>query len=443
MIKIDFILDDFAAGGGWEQGFRQAGSTIPTVGVEWDKAAVLVARANGQRRIRGDVRKVTGRIAKILKARLGTTWLYVASPPCQTFSAAGKGAGREHLDSLLLAVRMVGLGYSPEAAIAQVSDEALDERSVLVLHPLQIIVEHRPTLILLEQVKEALPVWKEYAAVLRGLGYAVRVEVIKTEKYGVAQSRRRAVLSGSLIHDEAPWPTATHSEFYPRNKAKRDEGVLPFVTMAQALGWADPVKVISNYSTGGDTSNPGVRYGDEPAATITSKTNRNKVIFGDVVRANGTLREVDTEPAGTIPASADNGNFRFFVGAGRTGEGRPRNVDEAPAATLTGKGTAYFLSSEGDWTPGQPEWTEQRPSPTIVGSFAPDVVAAPGYRKAGDPPRQKTPGSVRITVQQAGILQSFPADYLWVGSKSDQHQIVGNAVPPKVGEVFLTAILQG
>ncbi len=414
-VKIDFILDDFAAGGGWEQGFRQAGNDVPTVGIEWDKDAVRTARANGQRRIHGDVRKITSLIAKILKARLGQTWLYVASPPCQTFSAAGNGAGRKHLSSLLRAVALVGDGYSPEIAVKWVCDEALDERSVLVLHPLQIIVAHRPTLVLLEQVKEALPVWKAYAEALRSLGYVVRTEIIKTERYGVAQTRRRAVLSASLVHDEAPWPTATHSEYYPRNKAKRDEGVLPFVAMAQALGWTDSVRMVSNYSTGGDTSNPGVRLGDEPAPTITSKINRNKVYFGDVVSAHGSIREVDTQPAPTITASADNGNFRFFVGAGRTGEGRPRSVEDEPAAAITGKGTAYFLNDRGDWTPGQPERVDERPS--------------------------SEPVSVRVTVAQAGVLQSFPADYQWVGSKSAQYQIVGNAVPPKVGEVFYRAML--
>ena len=37
---------------------------------------------------------------------------------------------------------------------------------------------------------------------------------------------------------------------------------------------------------------------------------------------------------------------------------------------------------------------------------------------------------MRVTVQEAGILQSFPADYPWKDTKSQQYRQVGDAVPP-------------
>ena len=90
---------------------------------------------------------------------------------------------------------------------------------------------------------------------------------------------------------------------------------------------------------------------------------------------------------------------------------------------------------------GDTSWSDRRPSPTIVGSFEPDIVAAPGYRKAGDGPRQKQPGSIRVSVEEAGVLQSFPADYPWQGKKGKQFEQVGNAVPPVMAAAILAALL--
>jgi DNA (cytosine-5)-methyltransferase 1 len=75
-----------------------------------------------------------------------------------------------------------------------------------------------------------------------------------------------------------------------------------------------------------------------------------------------------------------------------------------------------------------PEWAFNRPSTTIVGSFKPEIVAAPGYRTTVS--RQNAPNSVRVTVHEAGVLQSFPADYPWQGAKGKQFLQAGNAVPP-------------
>jgi DNA (cytosine-5)-methyltransferase 1 len=80
-----------------------------------------------------------------------------------------------------------------------------------------------------------------------------------------------------------------------------------------------------------------------------------------------------------------------------------------------------------------------RPATTIVASRNPDIVSGPGYRGVGAAPRQAAPGGVRVTVQEAALLQSFPADHPWQGTKTKQYQQVGNAVPPRLAAHILAA----
>jgi len=395
-----FIRDDFAAGGGWSQALRLLGLK-ETVGTEIDSAAVATARAAGHARWQISVSSTECR-----EYPWPPMWLYIASPPCQTFSMAGKGAGREHMAALLKALELVANGWTPEAAVAEVADEELDERSVLVLEPMYVIRRHGPANVALEQVAPVLPLWEAYAQILGGWGYSVWAGKVHAEQYGVPQTRVRAVLIASRERQVAK-PAPTHSLYHTHNPTRLDDGVLPWVSMAQALDGVPGISMRSNYGTSGNPDDRGEREADAPAPTITSKAGRNFWLQGNQ-KPMGTeyQRRPSTVPAQTI--AGETGSYQW--------------VPEAPNG-------------------GDTSWSERRPSPTIVGSFEPDIVAAPGYRKAGDGPRQKAPGSIRVTVAEAGVLQTFPADYPWQGSKGKQFEQVGNAVPPVMGAHILAAVL--
>jgi DNA (cytosine-5)-methyltransferase 1 len=345
----------------------------------------------------------------------------IASPPCQTFSRAGKGAGREALDDVLSLIEM-GV-YKDKAALREVATAMGDERTALVLMPLHAAYHMNPEFIALEQVPSVLPVWEAYAEVLEGLGYEVWTGLVNSEQHGVPQTRKRAILIASRVGPVGP-PVATHSRYHSHDPNRLDDGVPKWVSMAEALsGWQDEDLVgfprrydgqgVPVLLDGVEYRERDLRAAERPSQVVTEKArswNRYEAM-GDVYNSHGCIREMD-QPAPTLTASMDNGNFRFIPTAANEGT-EPKDM----------------------------AWVEHRPSPTIVGSFAPDVVAAPGYRKAGDGPRQKAKGSVRVSVEEAGVLQSFPANYPWQGSKTSQYLQVGNAIPPLMALAILKVVI--
>lgn len=318
-MSLASYVDLFAGAGGWDLAADELG--MNGVGVEWDKNAVATREAAGLATIHGDVREYDIS-ADVL----------IASPPCQAFSVAGKGKGREQLDTVLRALDHITFtGEHPDYAAWGVQDE----RVSLVTEPYHWIVRafdnYNPfPFVALEQVPSVLPVWEHMAAVMRRMGYSVNTAVLNAEQYGVPQTRKRAVLVAGWNGREARLPEPTHSRYYPRNPTKIDAGVEKWVSMAEALSKNPGTVMRSNYGTGGDATKRGERTADQPAPTVTSKIGRNK------------------------------------------------------------------------WMPSEN----------------------------------------KVTVQEAAILQTFPADYPWQGTKGAQFLQVGNAIPPLLARHILKALVQ-
>lgn len=65
-------------------------------------------------------------------------------------------------------------------------------------------------------------------------------------------------------------------------------------------------------------------------------------------------------------------------------------------------------------------------------------IAAPGHRDREGGERQHEQ-SIRVSVQEAAVLQSFPPDYPWQGTKTAQYLQVGNAIPPRLAAHIVAA----
>lgn len=449
---------DYAGPGGTCEGMRMLG--LEPVGIEWDAAACATRAAAGHLTIRADLATYRPHHEP------GSVWGYWASPPCQTFSTAGKGAGRDQIDGLVSVIDREDWAAA----------DTLDPRTRHVVDAARTAVELRPEWVCMEQVPPAQPVFEAVARRLRTHGYSVWVGVLNCADYGIPQTRRRVILMASRVRAAHP-PEPSHS-------ADPVDGLFgttePWVSMANALGWPTSFEVKGRRGEGMTE-----RHGDRPATpatepypTVTGGAHRRHWVVDRRTNSRGpggtivpTVPVPVSEPSPTLTGIA-GGQWIIRSGstvnggelAERTGDDPAFTVtsradlwefvngaqDHATRRPLTAPAPAILASADNGDSRFQPVgWPHHQPATTVAGdpritarchheagSQGSDAIDAINVAAGADPGARP----IKLTVEDALILQSFRSNYPVQGTKTKKFEQVGNAVPPVLSMKVVGAI---
>ncbi|MFE4054931.1 DNA cytosine methyltransferase [Streptomyces sp. NPDC059096] len=394
------VLDLFAGPGGWSHALSVLGTR--DVGLEWDEWACRTRQRAGQLTVRTDV------AAYPTWPWLGRTKGFLASPPCQAWSTAGKRLGLVDQPLVHQAVADLAAGRDTRERLLTA---CRDERSLLAAEPMRYLhalnTVGEPEWIAMEEVPDVLPLWKQYAAILRTWGFSVWTGILQAADYGVPQTRRRAILLASRVRTAEP-PAPTHAQV-AEPESLFGPGRARWVSMAEALGWGATDRPVPTVCAGG-----GPGGGAEPFPSGSRKALSDARDRGTwTPRPDGTILAQSRQ--GTAPSSVQDSRLAGAPATTPVAEAnrwswslRSNNQANATVRPVTEPaGTLFFGHRANECT-----WVAE---PTLPHPGGTDLVA---------------PEPIRITAREAGLLQTFPAGRFWAGNKGQQFSQIGNAVPP-------------
>ncbi|MEE1744096.1 DNA cytosine methyltransferase [Streptomyces sp. JV184] len=392
------VLDLFAGPGGWSHALAVLG--VRDVGLEWDEWACKTRAAARLQTIRTDVALYP------VHPFVGRAWGVLASPPCQAWSMAGKRLGL--LDQPLVHTAVADLAAGRDTR-ERLLASCRDARSLLAAEPMRYLralnVVGEPEWVAMEEVPDVLPLWRQYAAILRSWGFSVWTGILNAADYGVPQTRKRAILLASRTRTAEP-PPPTHAR-YPEPESLFGPGREKWVSMAQALGWGATDQPVPTVCAGG-----GPGGGPEPFPSGSRKTlanardrgtwtPRSDRVVPPARRAARRSTHESCTATGLAPCICEAHRWSWSLRSNNQAHATVRPLSE-PAGTL------FFGHRANECT-----WIAEPP--------------ATQQAEAGPEP---VPDPIRITAPEAAVLQTFPETYPWAGNKGQQFSQIGNAVPP-------------
>lgn len=378
-------------------------------------------------------------------------WLLIGGPPCQAYSLAGRArrANDESFES--------------------------DEKHFLYREYLRILRAHAPPVFVMENVKGLLsshhggrPMFARICADLarpsKGLSYQIRSFVkpgdrgellpddyiIESERYGIPQTRHRVILlgvrsdlaarrSGLLVPSRSPVTVLDVLESLPRirsrlSRASDGPGAWQDVladAAGKVRGWGvfGERKIVSAISAAARSSAAGEGCGARFMATERAAPSAPDALADwlHVPSLRGVIQhEARRHMAGDLQRYLFAACFaRVF--------GRSPRLDAFPPTLLPEHENARAGDFRG--TPFPDRFRVQcadMPASTVVSHIAKDGHYYIHY----DPTQCRS-----LTVREAARLQTFPDDYFFEGTRTQQYVQVGNAVPPFLARQMAAIVL--
>lgn len=267
---------------------------------------------------------------------------------------------------------------------------ACDDRNTLVGEFSRLIARERPKAFLFENVEGFLTGASgefvfELLEPLLEVGYCIHLRKVNAANYGVPQHRKRVIAIGGLGW-EPTFPKATHSAYGAPGADLANSDSKPLApTLIEAIRNLPPA-----------SSNGDPQLADHAFTPLTGD---------DLERA---LRLQEGQRMRDLPEILWHKSYRRRAFR--------RVMDGTPSERRGGapSGVRRLRSDE--------------PSKAITGGALRDFIHPHEHRM--------------LTVRECAVLQTFPIDFKFSGTRSQKMQLIGNAVPPKLAEAFAQSLMQ-